>query len=73
VQCVAVASALAWARLEHDVAVCAIGPGIVGTGSRFGHGGLAAAEAANAALALGACPLSRCAPRSPTSGNGTVA
>ena len=33
----------------HDVAVCAIGPGIVGTGSRFGHGGLAAAEAANAA------------------------
>ena len=32
VQCVSVASALAWARREHDVAVCSIGPGIVGTG-----------------------------------------
>jgi len=57
VQCVSVASALAWARREHDVAVCAIGPGIVGTGTRFGHGGLAAAEAANAALALGGVPV----------------
>ena len=26
-QCVSAASALAWARQEHDVAVCAIGPG----------------------------------------------
>jgi hypothetical protein len=57
VQCVSVASALAWARREHDVAVCSIGPGIVGTGTRFGHGGLAAAEAANAALALGGVPV----------------
>ena len=56
-QCVSVASALAWARAEHDVAVCAIGPGIVGTGTRFGHGGLAAAEAANAALSLGGVPV----------------
>jgi hypothetical protein len=56
-QCVSVASALAWARRGHDVAVCAIGPGIVGTGTRFGHGGLAAAEAANAALALGGVPV----------------
>ena len=56
-QCVSVASALAWARREHDVAVCAIGPGIVGTGTRFGHGGLAAAEAANTALALGGVPV----------------
>src|SRR3954447_14898939 len=56
-QCVSVASALAWARREHDVAVCSIGPGIVGTGTRFGHGGLAAAEAANAALALGGVPV----------------
>jgi uncharacterized protein DUF3866 len=54
VHCVSAASALLWARgTAHDVAVCAIGPGIVGTGSRFGHGGLAAAEAANAALSLG--------------------
>jgi hypothetical protein len=29
----------------------------VGTGTRFGHGGLAAAEAANAALALGGVPV----------------
>jgi hypothetical protein len=57
VQCISVASALGWARGEHDVAVCSIGPGIVGTGTRFGHGGLAAAEAANAALALGGVPV----------------
>jgi len=57
VQCASVASALTWARAEHDVAVCAIGPGIVGTGTRFGHGGLAAAEAANAALSLGGVPV----------------
>jgi Protein of unknown function (DUF3866) len=57
VQCVSTASALAWARQAHDVAVCSIGPGIVGTGTRFGHGGLAAAEAANAALALGGVPV----------------
>ena len=57
VQCVSVASALGWAREGHDVAVCAIGPGIVGTGTRFGHGGLAATEAANAALALGGVPV----------------
>jgi len=52
VQAVSIASALTWARAGHDVVVCAIGPGIVGTGSRFGHGGLAAAEAANATQAL---------------------
>lgn len=57
VQCVSVASALTWAREDHDVAVCGIGPGIVGTGTRFGHGGLAAAEAANAAHALGGRPV----------------
>ena len=57
VQCVSVASALLWARGGHDVAVCAIGPGIVGTGSRFGHGGLAAAETVNAAGALGGVPV----------------
>jgi hypothetical protein len=54
VQCVSVASALLWcAAEEFDVAVCGIGPGVVGTGSSFGHGGLAAATAANAASALG--------------------
>jgi Protein of unknown function (DUF3866) len=57
VQCVSVAAAFGWARAGHDVTICAIGPGIVGTGTRFGHGGLAAADAANAALALGGIPV----------------
>src|SRR5436190_3434907 len=57
-ECVGVASALAWAAGEgYDAVLCAIGPGIVGTGSRFGHGGLAAADAANAASALGGSPI----------------
>lgn len=54
VACVSVASALAWARGEgYDAAVCAVGPGIVGTGTALGHGGLAAVEALDAAAALG--------------------
>jgi hypothetical protein len=54
VQCVTTASALAQAAARGaEVVVCGIGPGIVGTGSRFGHGGLAVADAANAAAALG--------------------
>jgi hypothetical protein len=58
IECVSVASALLWAAAEgYDAAVCAIGPGIVGTGSAFGHGGLAAAEAANVAHALGGVPV----------------
>ena len=57
VQCVSPASALLWARAKHDVALCSVGPGIVGTGTRFGHGGLAAADAANAALSLGGSPV----------------
>jgi hypothetical protein len=52
--CVNAASALVWAAREgYDVAVCAIGPGIVGTGTPFGHGAVSVAEAANAAGALG--------------------
>lgn len=58
VESVGVASALAWAAAEgHQAAVCAIGPGIVGTGSRLGHGGLAAADAVNVASALGGSPV----------------
>jgi hypothetical protein len=54
VQAATPASALAWAAAwGYDAAVCAIGPGIVGTGTSLGHGGLAAAEAANATAALG--------------------
>jgi hypothetical protein len=48
---------LAAAGAGMDAAVCAIGPGVVGTASTFGHGGLAAAEAANAASALGGRPV----------------
>lgn len=53
-QCVTAASALlvAKARGIHAV-VCSIGPGVVGTASRYGHGGLAVSDAANAAAALG--------------------
>jgi hypothetical protein len=55
---VSAASALAWtASAGFEVAVCAIGPGIVGTGSLFGHGGVAAATAANAAHALEGSPI----------------
>jgi hypothetical protein len=58
VHCVSTASALAWASAAgFDAVVCAIGPGVVGTGSSFGHGGLAAAEVANAASALGGRPV----------------
>jgi hypothetical protein len=58
VQAANVASALAWvAAGEFGVAVCGVGPGIVGTGSTLGHGGVAAAEAANIASALNGSPV----------------
>src|SRR5215217_7646949 len=57
-QAVTAASALAWAAAAgFDVVVCSVGPGIVGTGSRFGHGALALADAANAANALCGRPI----------------
>jgi hypothetical protein len=53
-QAVTVPSALAWcAARGAEVVVCAPGPGIVGTGTPLGHGAVATAEAANAAVALG--------------------
>jgi hypothetical protein len=56
--CVTAASALAWAARERfDVAVCSIGPGIVGTGSYLGHGAMAAAEALCSAAAIGGVPI----------------
>ena len=58
VACVTPWSALAWAGAQgYDVVVVAIGPGIVGTASPLGHGGVAAATAANAACALGGRPV----------------
>ena len=53
-QAVNVYSALAWCRAQGvDVVVCSVGPGILGTGTALGHGGVAAAQTANAAAALG--------------------
>jgi hypothetical protein len=58
VDCVNVYSALAWAKAHGvDVAVCAIGPGVVGTGTRLGHGAMAAAHALTAASELGGAPI----------------
>ena len=58
VECVTTAAALAWSKARgHDAVVCAVGPGIVGTGSRLGHGALALADAANVASALGGRPV----------------
>jgi hypothetical protein len=58
VECVTAAAAFAWAKAQgFDAVVCSIGPGIVGTGSRLGHGALAVADAANAASVLGGRPV----------------
>jgi hypothetical protein len=55
---VSAASALLWAgAADFDAAICSIGPGIVGTGTGLGNGAVAAAEAANAARALGGLPV----------------
>jgi hypothetical protein len=40
-----------------DIAVVAIGPGVVGTATPFGHGGVVQGEAVNAAGALGGTPV----------------
>jgi hypothetical protein len=54
VDCVNTYSALAVARARGaEAAVCAIGPGVVGTRARLGHGGIAAAEAINASVQQG--------------------
>jgi hypothetical protein len=54
VQAVNAYSALAWcAAHEAEVVVSSIGPGIVGTATFLGHGGMAAVEVLNAAVALG--------------------
>ncbi len=58
VECVNPWSALAWAKARgFDAVVCSVGPGIVGTASPLGHGGVAAVVAANAASALGGRPV----------------
>ncbi|MFL6187695.1 MAG: DUF3866 family protein [Actinomycetes bacterium] len=58
VECVNVYAALGWCASEgFEAVVCAVGPGIVGTATALGHGGLAAAIAVNAAGALGGRPV----------------
>src|SRR5215208_1824572 len=58
VDCVNVHSSLLWASgRDLDAVVCSIGPGIVGTGTSFGHGGMAAADALAAADQLGGKPI----------------
>jgi Protein of unknown function (DUF3866) len=58
VDCVTVYSALGWAGAAGaDVVVCSVGPGIVGTATLHGHGGMAAAVAASAASELGGSPV----------------
>lgn len=57
-QALTIPSALAWAKARgFDVAICALGPNIVSTGSPLGHGGMAVADAVNAAAALGGRPV----------------
>ncbi len=53
VRCLSIASGLLWAAGTAEVAVCSVGPGLTGTGTRFGHGATALAEAAHVASALG--------------------
>ncbi len=58
-EAVNVHSALLAARhvARADVAIVAIGPGVVGTATPFGHGGVAQGEAVNAVAALGGVPV----------------
>jgi len=42
---------------EADVIICSQGPGLVGTATQFGHGGLSQAEALNAATVLDGVPI----------------
>jgi hypothetical protein len=51
-------SALTLAAAQRaDVAVCSVGPGLVGTGTALGHGGMAAAVVASAATGLDGRPV----------------
>jgi len=58
VACVSTPAAFLWAAQEgFDAVICAIGPGIVGTASPWGHGGLSVAEAVLTARALCGTPV----------------
>jgi hypothetical protein len=55
------------ADLGWDAVVCGPGPGILGSASALGHGGMLALDSAHAAAALG-CPVVLCARMSSTDG-----
>jgi hypothetical protein len=56
--CVSAAAAFVWAEERgFDAVLCSIGPGIVGTASPWGHGGVALVEAVLTARALGGRPV----------------
>jgi hypothetical protein len=57
VQCAGVAGALLWAARRCEAVIASVGPGLVGTGSPWGHGALALADVANVARALGGEPI----------------
>jgi hypothetical protein len=59
IEAVTLHSGLLVARIvaRADVAIVAIGPGMVGTGTVFGHGGVAQGEAVNAASVVGGRPI----------------
>ncbi|HEU5212461.1 MAG TPA: DUF3866 family protein [Gaiellaceae bacterium] len=57
VQCAGVAGALLWAAHRYEAVIASVGPGLVGTGSPWGHGALALADVANVAQALGGEPI----------------
>ena len=57
VQCASVAGALLWAARRYEAVIASVGPGLVGTGSAWGHGAVALADVANVARALGGEPI----------------
>jgi Protein of unknown function (DUF3866) len=57
VQCASVAGALLWAARRYHAVIASVGPGLVGTGSLWGHGALALADVANLARALDGEPI----------------
>lgn len=56
-EALSVLGAIAAALTQWEAAIIGPGPGIVGSDSTYGHGGVAALESAHAALALGLRPL----------------
>lgn len=56
-EAISIEGAISAALAQWDAVVVGPGPGIVGSGSALGHGGMAALESAHAALALGYQPL----------------